>query len=128
MKKRYIFIILSFFILFIYTTSIMQIKKNNYLIYGEKLKFKKLPGIEIVESKKQVQKVSQYQNYNNSKYDVMLFGNIKLKEISVTTYPKLKVIPTGNLIGLKLYTNGVLVIGTSEIKNINGNIYIFFAL
>ena len=122
MKKRYIFIILSLFILFIYTTSIMQIKKNNYLIYGEKLKFKKLPGIEIVESKKQVQKVSQNQNYNNSKYDVMLFGNIKLKEISVTTYPKLKVIPTGNLIGLKLYTNGVLVIGTSEIKNINGNI------
>ena len=122
MKKRYIFIILSFFILFIYTTSIMQIKKTNYLIYGEKLKLKKLPGIEIVESKKQVQKVSQNQNYNNSKYDVMLFGNIKLKEISVTTYPKLKVIPTGNLIGLKLYTNGVLVIGTSEIKNINGNI------
>ena len=122
MKKRYIFIILSLFILFIYTTSIMQIKKTNYLIYGEKLKLKKLPGIEIVESKKQVQKVSQNQNYNNSKYDVMLFGNIKLKEISVTTYPKLKVIPTGNLIGLKLYTNGVLVIGTSEIKNINGNI------
>lgn len=122
MKKRYIFIILSLFILFIYITNISQIKSTNYLLYGEKLRIKKLPGIEIIESQKQVQKVSNNHNYNNSKYDVMFLGNIKLKEISVTTYPKLRVIPTGNLIGLKLYTNGVLVIGTSEIKNINGEI------
>lgn len=47
---------------------------------------------------------------------------IKIKEISATTYPRIKVIPTGNLIGLKLYTNGVLVIGTSEIKSIDGKI------
>ena len=47
-------------------------------------------------------------------------GKSKIREIAATPYPKIKVIPTGNLIGLKLYTKGVLVIGTSEIKGIDG--------
>ena len=47
-------------------------------------------------------------------------NNGKIKEIAAVPYPKVKVIPAGNLIGLKLYTNGVLVIGTSEIKGIDG--------
>lgn len=53
---------------------------------------------------------------------VTLLGKINVKEVSVTEYPKIKVIPTGNLIGLKLYTNGVLVIGMAELKNINNEI------
>ena len=48
-----------------------------------------------------------------------LFGTIPLKEIDVNVLPRTRVIPLGNSIGLKLYTNGVLVVGMSEIRGID---------
>lgn len=35
----------------------------------------------------------------------------------------IQVIPVGEIVGIKLYTNGVLVVGTSGIDSIDGNIY-----
>ena len=45
-----------------------------------------------------------------------LFGTIPLKEIDVNVLPRTTVIPLGNAVGMKLYTDGVLVVGMSEIK------------
>jgi stage IV sporulation protein B len=44
-----------------------------------------------------------------------LFGTIPLKEIDVNVLPRTTVVPLGNSVGLKLYTDGVLVVGMSEI-------------
>lgn len=41
--------------------------------------------------------------------------NIKISDIQV--------IPVGEVVGIKLYTSGVLVVGTSAIEDANGNIY-----
>ena len=41
---------------------------------------------------------------------VSLFNNIPLKNIDVSVLPKTTVIPVGNIAGVKLYTNGVLVV------------------
>ena len=120
MRKKYIFIIFILLIIYIYLTNIEQIPKKIFIINGEKNNIKTLAGITIKESKNQIRETWQDQNIKISNYDVILLGNIKVKEVSVTSYPRLKVIPSGNLIGLKLYTEGVLIIGTSEIKNING--------
>ncbi len=120
MRKKYFFIISLLLIFFIYVANIEQIPSKVFLLKGQKLDIKTIAGIEIKESQKQVRETWQDQNMKLSSYDVMLFGHIKVKEVSVTTYPKLKVIPSGRLIGIKLYTDGVLVIGTSEIENING--------
>ena len=43
-----------------------------------------------------------------------LFGNILLKTSTITKIEKIKVVPVGKIIGLKLYTDGVLVVGISE--------------
>ena len=45
-----------------------------------------------------------------------MFGTIPLKEIDVSVIPRTRVIPLGNTIGMKLYTEGVLVVGMSEIR------------
>jgi len=45
---------------------------------------------------------------------VALLG-IKVKEINVDIIENIEVVPLGSLIGVKLYTNGVLVVGMSEI-------------
>lgn len=122
MKKRYFFIILILIIILLYVTNITQIPSRIFLMAGEKIQFKKLAGITLTKSQNEIQETWQDKNLETSKMDVKIFGTLKVKEVSVTTYPKVKVIPTGNLIGLKLYTNGVLVIGTTEIKSINNEI------
>ena len=50
------------------------------------------------------------------KITLNLFNLLEVKDVTVTTIEKTKVIPLGNIIGLKLYSNGVLVIGVAEIE------------
>ena len=46
----------------------------------------------------------------NKKLEVSLFDIFKIKDVDVDVIPKTKVIPVGNIAGVKLYTNGVLVV------------------
>ena len=48
--------------------------------------------------------------------NVELFNSINVGNVTVNVIPKTKVIPLGDSIGLKLYTEGVLVVGMSEIE------------
>lgn len=119
MKKRYFFIILFLFIILAYITNITQIPNSIILLNGETAQIKTLFGVNLKTQPKDVIETWQGQNVENQKVQVNLFGTINVKEVSVTTLPQVKVIPVGKLIGLKLYTNGVLVIGMTELKNIN---------
>jgi len=119
MRKKYFFIILVLTIMLLYISNISQIPKRIVLLEGEEIKIKKLYGLNLSYTSDS-KEVWKNQVTENKKVDVKLLGNIKVKEVSVTVYPKVKVIPTGNLIGLKLYTNGVLVIGSTEIITNDG--------
>lgn len=55
-------------------------------------------------------------NIGNINLSLDLFGTIPLKEIDVNVIPRTTVVPLGNSVGLKLYIDGVLVVGMSEIK------------
>ena len=46
-----------------------------------------------------------------------------MKQVEVNVIKKTKVVPLGNAIGLKLYTNGVMVVGMSEIQGEDKNKY-----
>lgn len=48
---------------------------------------------------------------------------ISVKHINVNNLSEKEVYPIGRLIGLKLYTNGVLVVGMSEVEDENGEYY-----
>ena len=52
-----------------------------------------------------------------------LFYNFLINEIKVDVLPKTTVIPIGNVAGVKLYTNGVLVVGMSEIEGMDNKKY-----
>ena len=45
-----------------------------------------------------------------------LFNFLPVKDVTVSILPKTTVIPIGKTIGMKLYTEGVLVVGMSEIE------------
>lgn len=111
-KLRYILTI--FFILFIYSyiVNISNLKSNIILLEGEKYNFNLCPFINVSETTS-----VSYNNENKYQIELKLFGKVNLKEISVTEIKNLEVIPSGEVIGLKLYTNGVLIVGMSEVED-----------
>lgn len=54
---------------------------------------------------------------------VKLFNFIPIKTVNVSVMPKRYVIPSGEAIGVKLYTDGVLVVGISDVTASGGHIF-----
>lgn len=118
MKKFYrIITIIFLFILYIYVTNVNLIPDNIILLENENIKIKKLFGIQMIETAQ-----ASSENCNTISLDVTLFGVIPLKEVTVTKIEDIEVVPVGKIIGLKLYINGVLVVGLSEIEDMNNNL------
>lgn len=118
MKKfKNVITIIFLFILYIYVANISLIPKEIVLLEGEELNLKKMFGIQTVETAK-----TSNNNYNVSNLEVNMFGSIPLKDVKVTVIDDIEVVPIGKIIGLKLYTNGVLVVGMSEIEDCNNNL------
>ena len=118
-------------ILLIYVSNITSIPNKIILFEGEGLNLKTVWGLRI---NSQSNKTNQYEvieastnaisnKVGKTNLKVSLFGKIPIKEIDVNVIKSAEVIPLGNLIGLKLYTNGVLVVGMSEISGLDNNKY-----
>ncbi|MBR4720791.1 MAG: SpoIVB peptidase [Clostridia bacterium] len=60
-------------------------------------------------------------NYKIGKYDFSIFPH--LKTVSVSVLPAAYVIPSGEAIGVKLYTDGVMVIGSGSVTDSSGKTY-----
>ena len=105
-------------IILVYVINITKKTKKIVLFEGENLKLETLFGIS--KEKEEIITTSVNNEENNvvkkEKVTLSLFNLLKLKEVDVTIIEKTKVIPLGNTIGLKLYSNGVLVIGMTEIE------------
>ena len=115
MKKiKFILIIFLLFVTFVYSVYITALPINFIVMSKEKIKLRKLFGIEILETTR-----TSKTNIDTTNLEVKLFGKILLKEIAVTKIENIKVVPVGKVIGLKMYTNGVLVVGMSEIEDKN---------
>ncbi|MBP3503133.1 MAG: SpoIVB peptidase [Clostridia bacterium] len=133
-KFKKIFVISILLIIYIYICNITLLPSNIIIFEGEELNLKTLAGINIKRannSKAEIIQASSNVKENENIYETAgtfelnlnLFGTIPVKEINVNVIPKTKVIPLGNLIGLKLYTSGVLVVGMSEIEGDNHQKY-----
>lgn len=61
---------------------------------------------------------------NNYTLSFRLFNSIPIKDADVEVMPKIYVIPSGKPIGVKMYTDGVLIVGISYVTDSSGkNIY-----
>jgi len=117
-------IIITFFILIIiycYVANISLLPNKIMLLQNEKYEIKKMLGVEIVETMSTVN-----DSGNSLDIEVSVFGN-KVKELTVETIENVEVVPIGKIIGMKLYTNGVLIVGMSQIENINNELVSPFA-
>ena len=112
-------IMITFFILiieYIYIANISLIPNQMILLENENYKIKKFVGVDTIETVS-----TANDNGNTLNVDVTLFGN-KVKEVTIDTIENVQVVPIGKIIGMKLYTNGVLIVGMSEVENINNEL------
>lgn len=55
--------------------------------------------------------------------ELKLFGMIPLKTVKVDVISDIQVVPCGNTIGVRISTDGVMVLGTGYVNSEDGNIY-----
>ncbi|MFR5508443.1 MAG: SpoIVB peptidase [Clostridia bacterium] len=128
-KKTKSLILLTFLIIiYMYTLVITSIPGKMVVFEGEEINIKTLLGLNLMEKNDSMEVSS---NVNNQKINEVgvkkltlnLFEKLPLKSINVSVLPRTKVIPVGNIAGVKLYTSGVLVVGMSEIEGKDNKIY-----
>ena len=117
MKKKLISIILLtiLIIIYMYTLVINYFPEKIIIFEGESILTKPFLGLNIssqgvtltVSSNPSEQTINKI---GTEKLKLNLFNNFTVKDIDVSVIPKTKVIPVGNIAGVKLYTNGVLVV------------------
>ena len=117
MKKINIVIIFFAFIIYCYIINIVNIPKKVYISNDDKFNINLMPGIEVEE----IIETSNNGNSSLEKQEYSIFG-IKIKDVLISKIEKVELSVLGNLIGMRLYTNGVLVVGTSNIEDINKEI------
>ncbi len=139
-RTSIISIIVFLLIALIYVSDITNLPSNIILFEGETLNLKTIfgvnieteyisnPNIEKIENNKAITVAADVENAQN----IDCTGNInlsvkvlgaKVKEINVNIIENTEVVPLGGVIGVKLYTNGVLVVGMSEISGKDSNKY-----
>lgn len=117
-KKLLIVLILT--IVYVYVCNISMLPSDIILIQGETLNLNTIFGLNV----KDEETMQASSSLNNSiveetgqmNLNLNLFNLFSVKDVTVNVIPKTTVIPVGKAIGMKLYTEGVLVVGMSEIE------------
>lgn len=112
-----------------YICAIDSIPKSIILFQGESLNIKKIFGISFENKNSEYGAIlTSTEAIDESKIgttnlEVKLFNTFSVKNIDVSVIERTKVIPVGQVSGIKLYTSGVLVVGMSEIKGLDNQKY-----
>ena len=114
-KKFLIILILT--ISLIYTVNIDNIPDKIILFKDEELKLGEIIGITVRHKIDEIiQTSNNNKNAESETLEIALFNIIPVKDVQVSRVEKTRVIPLGNTVGIKLYSDGVLVIGMTEIE------------
>ena len=124
-------LLLVFFLLLIYsyTLVITNLPDEMVVFEGETISIRTLLGMGITAiNQDTVETISNNsssitEQTGKTTLEVSLFDSISIKNVDVDVIPKTTVIPVGDIAGVKLYTNGVLVVGMSEIEGYDNKKY-----
>ena len=117
MKRKIKKLLLVFFLMVVYSyvLAIENLPDKLVVFQGESISMKTILGLNIKDNSQTVETSSNNnksitENPGKATLNVSLFNNIFIKNVNVDILPKTKVIPVGNIAGVKLYTSGVLVV------------------
>lgn len=117
--KRFL-IVVVLIVIYVYVCNVSMLPSNIILMQGETLKLNTIFGLNVQDE----ETMQASSSLNNSIVEetgqmdlsLNLFNLFSVKDVTVNVIPKTTVIPVGKAIGMKLYTEGVLVVGMSEIE------------
>lgn len=61
-------------------------------------------------------------NIGNANMQLKILG-IPVKNVKLSVLPEIKLVPCGKTVGIRIDTNGVLVLGTGEVSGMDGKVY-----
>ena len=115
-------IVSLFIIIYIYALVITNLPDTLIVFEGENIAFNTIFGIDIKLKNNQYEAMLTSSNVGETSFNqegtVTLTASLfdfNIKDIDVNVIDKTTVIPVGELVGIKLYTKGVLVVGMAEI-------------
>ena len=116
-------IVSLFIIMYIYALVITNLPDTLIVFEGENVAFNTIFGIDIKLKNNQYEAMLTSSNVGKASFNqegtVTLTASLfdfNIKDIDVNVIDKTTVIPVGELVGIKLYTKGVLVVGMAEIE------------
>ena len=132
-KLRKVFIVFALIIIYAYVCNIAFLPNSIIIFEGESVNLRTIAGLNIkkadynklpvIQTSSEEAANSAYNTPGFFEINLNLFGSIPVKEIDVNVIPRTKVVPLGDLIGVKMYTSGVLVVGMSEIEGKDQKMY-----
>lgn len=135
-KLLLVFFLFVLILTYMYTLAITNIPDEMVVFEGEELSLKTIFGIDIknkfreinISDEKTIETIANNtesitKNAGKKTLEVSLFEKFNVKNVNIDVLPKTKIIPVGSVAGLKLYTNGVLVVGMSEIEGSDNKKY-----
>ncbi len=122
-KFKKVIIVFFLLLLYIYVCNITLLPNSYIIMQGEKLNVYTLVGL-FLQEKNKASALQTISNANQTRinevgkidFNLSVLKLFPVKDISVNVIPKTTVVPIGSAIGMKLYTDGVLVVGMSEIE------------
>ncbi len=116
-------IIIFLFLFYIYVCNITLLPSSYIMMQGETFQIPMVLGLSLQENNSYAT-LQTASSLNKTKVNevgkidlnLSLFQLFTVKNIQVNVIPKTTVVPVGAAIGMKLYTDGVLVVGMSEIE------------
>ena len=113
--KRKIILYLIMLVLITIYSYILVIEKipEEYIVFeNDVIDVNMQMGLKLVEKNKEKNEKKE----TVKTYSLNIFNKIPIKDINVKEIQNTQIIPVGEIVGLKLYTDGVLVVGMSEIE------------
>lgn len=122
-KTKKIIIIFILLIIYIYICNITLLPSSIILLQNEEFSINTVWGLNIYKYDNLESVTTSMNNskaitneIGKTKLSLNLLNIVNVKNIDVSVIPKTTVIPLGKAVGMKLYTDGVLVVGMSEIE------------
>lgn len=114
---RRLITIFCLFLIYVYSVNISNFPNNLILYNNSSIDLKLCPFLNL-DGEIQTSSTNNYKVYNMN----IKLGDIPLKQVNFKITDDIDVIPCGNLVGLKLYSDGVMIVGFSKLEDISGNI------
>ena len=125
MKKiiKILLMIIILVVVYVYALVIANLPDSLIVFEGENLKINTIYGLNINLKDKTYETMLTSSNIGETSFEeegrqiltASLF-NFNIKDIEVNVINKTTVIPVGEVVGIKMYTKGVLVVGMAEIE------------